>query len=288
MPTITSQQEPPKQAAVEPTPASATQESAVPEKKEPERLSPQFAALARKEKALRLEAQRIKLEREEVKAEKEKFKTSEYIPKDRLNKETLAVLAEAGLTHDQVAQLLLNSPAMPQATDPMISKLMARIEELEGKTNKVETEFKDNQSKAYDQAVNQIRNDAKILIDSDPAYETIKAANKVESVVKHIQQTFEEEGVILSVEDAAREIEEALVEQAMALANVSKIKSRLMPEPQEPPKQQVNQKQQGFKTLTHDMTSAPSSNNQTAKDRVRRAVLRAQGLDPDTGKPIAG
>lgn len=287
MPTISAQQELPKAAAIAPTkqePVQAAAEAAEP-KAEPEKLSPQFAALARKEKALRLEAQRIKLEREAVKAEKEQFKSSAYVPKERLTKETLAVLAEAGLSHDQIAQMLLASPTQAPVQDPTIAKLMARIEELEGKQTKVETDFKDNQTKAYDQAVNQIRNDAKILIDSDPAYETIKARNQVESVVKHIQRTFEEDGLLLSVEDAAKEVEEALLEEAIKIAGLSKVKAKLQPEAL---KQEIPRQQPLVKTLTHDMTSAPSKQTLSAKDRYNRAILRAKGFDPDTGKPIAG
>lgn len=289
MPTITPQQSPAQSAAIAPAP-KAPPIQAAPEppkeaKPEPEKLSPQFAALARKEKALRLEAQRIKLEREEIKAEQQKFKSNDYVPRERITKETLAVLSEAGLSHDQVAQMLLNGQ-MPQAKDPTIAKLMARIDELEGKHTKVETEIKDNQTKAYSQAVTQIRNDAKILIDSDPAYETIKARNKVESVVKHIEQTFKEDGHLLSVEDAAKEVEEALVEEAMKLMSLTKIKAKLQPEV--PQQQQKQSQSQSVRTLTHDLSAAPSKQTLSSKDRYQRAILRAKGFDPDTGKPIAG
>lgn len=283
MPTITSQQELPKTAAAAPAPPQAqppAMEHPKEERAEPEKLSPQFAALARKEKALRLEAQRIKLEREGIKAEQEKFKSKDYIPRERITKETLAVLAEAGLSHDQVANLLLNNPQQSPVQDQMVAKLMARIEELEGKHTKVETEIKDNQSKAYDQAVNQIRNDAKILIDSDPEYETIKKAGKIETVVKHIETTFREDGIVLSVQESAAEVKAALKEEAMKMAEIFKLQP-------EAPKQDIPRQQQPARTLTHDMTSAPKT-TLSAKDRHRRAVLRASGLDPDTGKPIAG
>jgi hypothetical protein len=285
MPTISAQQPMPQAAAAEPIP----QQQAVPEPAKsdaPEKLSPQFAALARKEKAIRLEVQKLKLEREAVKAEQEKYKSKDYVPRERITKETLAVLSEAGLSHDQVANLLLTNPE-GQQQDPMVAKLMARIEELEGKTTKVETDFKDQQSKAYDQAVTQIRNDAKILIDSDPAYETIKATGKQESVVEHIKRTFAEDGILLSVEDAAKEVEELLVEEAMKMAGLNKVKQRLQPPPAEPQKpQQVNRQQQPIKTLTHDLSASTTKQSLSAKDRYQRAMLRAQGLDPDTGKPI--
>ncbi len=284
MPVITAQQELPKASAVEPAPASieATQE---PAPASPEKLSPQFAALARKEKALRMEAQKLKAERDAWKADQDKYKTGDYIPKERLTKETLAVLSEAGLTHDQVAELLLSAP---QQQDPTIAKLMARIDELEGKTTKVETDFKDQQTKSYEQAVNQIRNEAKVLIDSDEAYETIKATNNVESVVEHIKQTFEKDGVLLSVDEAANEVEELLVEEAIKMASLNKIRQKLQPPAEEKKPLEQAKQQQPLRTLTHDLSASSNKQSLSAKDRYQRAIMRAKGLDPDTGKPISG
>lgn len=267
-------------------PQAAVAESPAPEvaAKEPEKLSPQFAALARKEKALRIEAQKLKAERDALKADQEK-NTANYIPKDRLSKDPLSVLHELGLTNDQLATMILNGPAQQ---DPTIAKLMARIDELEGKSTKIETDFKDQQSKAYEQAVTQIRNEAKILIDSDAAYEMIKATNNIESVVEHIKRTFNEDNVLLSVEDAAKEVEELLVEEAMKIAQTNKVKQKLQPPVEEPKQQTIPKQSQPIKTLTHDLSASSNKQSISAKDRVQRAILRAKGLDPDTGKPIAG
>lgn len=271
----------------EPISAGASQDKPQEPKSEPEKLSPHFAALARKEKALRLEMQKLKLERENIKAEREKFKTSDFIPRDRLSKETLQVLAEAGLSQDHLANLLLNGEKV-QAVDPKVAKLEAQVQDLLDKLNKNETESKENQSKAYDQAVNQIRNDVKILIDADPAYETIKARNKSESVVKYIQRVFNESGNVLDIEQAAREIEEGLREETKGLLNLSYFKPA-QPEPVAIPKQQsAPRQQQPTPTLTRDMVSVSTKPVNTPKERVRRAILVAQGLDPDTGKPRAG
>lgn len=267
------------EAPITPTEQPATEKPVASE----ERLSPQFAALARKEKALRAEANKLKSERESWLQEQGKFKGSDYVPKERLQREAIQVLNEMGMSHDQIAQMLLSQPT---AQDPRIPGLLAKIEELEGKTNKIDSTLNDSQAKAVEQAVNQIRNEAKILIDSDAAYETIKASDGLESVVEHIKRTYEEDGVFLSVEDAAKEVEEALVEQAIRLAGLSKVKQKLQP-PVEDPKLQQTRQSQPIKTLTHDMTSAPTK-TLTPNDRRQRAIMRAQGLDPDTGKPLAG
>lgn len=255
----------------------------------PERLSPQFAALARKEKALRLEAQKIKAERESWKQEQSKssFNANEYVPKSRLKTEAINVLMEEGFTLEQIAHMTLSHQ---DRQDPRVASLQAKIQELENKTTKVESQFTEQQTKDREQAINQIRNEAKILIDSDPTYETIKAAGRVETVVEHIKQTYDEDGILLSVEDAAKEVEELLVEEAMRLAGLSKIKQRLQPPPVEEQKPQEPLKQQppGMKTLTHGLTASSAKQSFSSKERVQRALLVAQGLDPDTGKPRAG
>ncbi len=250
-------------------------------------VSPQFAALARKEKALRAEIQRFKAEKEswstEQKSSQDKY-TKDYLPKDRLTQDPITVLNELGLTHDQIANMLLSQPAVQ---DPRVAKLMARIDELEGKTKSIDTRIAEDQTQAVEQALNQMRNEAKILIDSDTAYETIKATNNVEAVVKHIKRTYDEDGVVLSVEDAAKEVEEILVEDAIRMAGLTKIKNKLQPPPAEPQKIDPRVQSQP-KTLTHEMTSTPQTNKLTTADRVRRAKMVFNGLDPDTGKPRAG
>lgn len=285
---VSPQQSQAQTQAVEPVKTTAATETKAPAteiKAEPEKLSPQFAALARKEKALRLEAQKIKLERENVRAERDKLKSSDYVPKDRLTKETLQVLAEAGLSQDQIAQLLLNNPTPIAPKDPTISKLEAQVAELMDKLSKTETDFKDNQTKSYDQAVNQIRNDVKLMVDSDPSYETIKARNLQESVVKHIERTFHEDGVMLTNEQAAGEVEEALREETKRLTSLSYMKPEPVPQAT---KQEIPMKQQPVRTLTHDMVSSSNKPSQGAKQKRERAILLFKGIDPDTGKPIAG
>lgn len=252
-------------------------------------VSPQFAALARKEKALRAEIQKFKSEKDtwlaEQKQAQDKYKT-DYVPKERLKSDAIGALLEEGFSLDQIAKMTLE---YNNAQDPRVARLMARIDELEGKTKSIDSRIVEDQSQAVEQALNQMRNEAKILIDSDPAYETIKATNNIEAVVKHIKRTYDEDDVILSVEDAAKEVEEILIEDAIKIAGLQKVKQKLQPAPQEPEK--IDSKQQlQPKTLTHEMTSAPTSNKQklTTADRVRRAKMVFNGLDPDTGKPIAG
>jgi hypothetical protein len=206
--------------SIEPIPMP-TQEPAAPTPptEQPEKLSPQFAALARKEKALRMEAQKLKSEREAWIAEQKNSKPdyADYIPKNRLKTEAIDVLLENGLTLDQIAQMTLS---YNERQDPRYASLQAKIQELESKTNSFDSKFTEKEEKEREQAINQIRNEVKILIDSDEAFETIKTTGRAEAVVEHIKQTYDEDGVLLSVEEAAREVEDALIEETMKTTKI--------------------------------------------------------------------
>lgn len=235
-------------------------------------LSPKFAALARKERALRAEAQKLKAREEAMKAQEADY-SSKYIPKDRLTKDPLGVLTEQGLTMDQITNMLLNQPG-PQ--DQAVSRLEAKIQELEAKLQKQVTTQEETQTQNYDRAVNQIRNEAKLLVDSDPAFETIKDTDNVEAIVELIKETYASDNIVLSVQDAAKQIEDYLIEEAMKMASLKKVKEKLTPqevvEAQQSPAQTP---QSQLKTLTNAVsaTSKPMSN----KDRRERAILAFKG-----------
>lgn len=241
----------------------------VPEQKE--ELSPKFAALARKERSLRAQAQALKAKEDALKAQETEYSTK-YIPKERLTRETLAVLQEQGITYDQLTSLILNQPGpQEQAT----SKLEAKIAALEEQLKKQETTAEERQTKAYENAVNQIRNEAKLLIDADPAYETIKQTDNLEAVVELIKERYKADNIVMSVQDAAKEVEEFLIEEAIKMSSLNKVKAKLTPQEsigetkQDPGKPQL-------KTLTNAV-SASSTKPLTGKDRRERAIAAFKG-----------
>lgn len=238
-----------------------------------EALSPKFAALARKEKALRAQAQQFKAREDALKAKESEYQTS-YISKSDLQKkladDPIAFMNENGLSWDQLTQLALNQS--PQ--DTQIKALKAEIEALRADQNNVKTTMNEQQSKAYEQAVTQIRNDAKMLVHSDLAYETIKDTNSEEAIVTLIEETFKQDGTLLSVDEAAQQVENYLIEEGLRMARLNKVKAKLTP-PSEVPKPQLHEKQQ-MRTLTNAQTaSAPT--RLTQKDRIERAKLAFMG-----------
>jgi hypothetical protein len=208
-----------------PSGAPATELQA-PETRKPT-ISPQLAAMAKRERMLVRRDQELKAREEALKAREVEYKSS-YVPKDLIKKDPLKVFEETGLTTEELTQALLNQPS-PQ--DRLIRDLQAKLEQLESRQTETLTSMQDQEKQKYEQAVGMIRSDVNTLVSSDPDFETIKATGSEEAVVDLIQETFSQEGRIMSVEEAAKEIEDYLVEEALKIAQLKKIQGRLAPTP---------------------------------------------------------
>jgi hypothetical protein len=260
-------------AAVESAPAGEPAAPAI-----EERMSPKLLALAKKEKMQR-ERERQIAEREAKIKEQEEQYAKQYIPKDRITKDTLTVLEEMGITRDKLAELILNGPA---PVDPVINTLQSELNQIKSQLTESEKRQQEQQAKAYENAVATIRNEAKQLIESNVEFETIKETGNVEAVVELIKKTYEEENTLLTVEEAAKQIEEILVEEGLKYAGLNKIKAKLTPQEaiaeavqaQAKPKEvQVSGKpQQQLKTLTNAVAS--SGKPLSARER---AIMAFQG-----------
>lgn len=247
-----------------------------------EPISSQYATLARKEKALRAKAQAeaaqykakeaALLAREEAFKAKEAEYQSKYIPKDRLKQDTINALAEAGLSYDEITNMMLNQPAQTPENSQLMNEFRAMKAELaaiKAAGEDTKKSYADSQTKAYQDAKTMIKQEALSLVGSDPAFETIKATNSVNDVVELIERTLNEDGIMLSVEEAANEVEKELSEKLYSYTSrIDKIKKRLQSSgvatPPAQSKQQSPQQQQ-LKTLTNTVsTSRPLSARERA------------------------
>lgn len=232
--------------------------------KDKELLSTQYAQLARREKALYAKAQardKALAEREAaIKAQEDAFKAkdseyqSNYIPKTRLTEDTISVLLENGISYDQITQLALNQSQQDPATKIAIQKLEAQVKAQAEAREADRKAYQEQQTQSYQQAVKQIRADAKALVMSDPAFEAIRKTNSIKDVVELIEETFKQDGVILSVDEACREVEEHLVEKLSNYSSqISKIQQRMNAAKESAPKQpgQTTQQHQPKPTLTN-------------------------------------
>jgi hypothetical protein len=257
-------------------------------KDQEEPLSKQYAIIARKEKALRAReaqlSQQMKAKEAELAAREEMLKKvpsaideSKYIPKDRLKDEWLNILADAGISYDEIATGLLEQPKRDPYMDAATRKMEAKIRELEEKLENTGKSYKEQQEAQYKQAVAQIERDAKQLVDSDPAYETIKSTGQFKEVARLIETTFNKEGYLMSVEEAAAAIEDELLERFLSTAqSVKKIQERLQPKASATPKVETKQEsnpaqQSQLKTLTN---AVGTTKRLSARER---AIARFKG-----------
>lgn len=261
-------------------------------KEEP--LSAQYAQLARKEKALRAEMQKLKAEREAFRRDQETAKAkdttphvdqSQFVPKERLTKETLAVLSELGISYDQLTQMALNAPSPEtQAFQAHIAKLESKITELEQKTANTQKTFEDRDQENYQQAVSEIRRGVRQIVNTNADFETIKASGQhgVDEVVKLIETTFREgldedhpKGTLLSEEEACRMVEEELLEEVIKYAKLNKIQQRMKAAaPTQAPATPKQETKQTPKTLTNTISTPRQL---SAKER---AILAFKGELP--------
>lgn len=251
-----------------------------------EPLSPHYATLARKEKALRAEVHKLNAAKAAFKAEQEALKAagvsaptptfdeSRYISKDRATQDPVAVFEELGFTPDDLAQRLLN----PVKSDPqvmnLVSQLKAEIAQLKASQDETKKTIESSQSDAYNQAITAMTYEAEELVNSDPEFQTIKETGQAGEIVNLIKDVHEKglpgkyrKGTLLSVEQAARLVEDELVnqwvEQYGKLSRVEKIQKRLRPatpdaKPGQLPQgtQAQNQPAAQTRTLTNSMGTA--------------------------------
>ncbi len=248
--------------AASPEPTEATQA-----KTEEQPLSQQYAVLARKEKALRakvqaqdtaLKAREAALaEREAATRAKEAEYQSKYINKDSLAQDPWSVLQSLGITYDQVTEQALNQTQQDPATKAALARLEAQIKAQDEVIQNARKAQVDQEANQYKQAVKQIKTEANNLVNSDPSYETIKETGSVDDVVDLIERTFKEDNILLSVEEAAKLVEDHLIEEAVKLSRLKKIQQRLAPKVETPPKpsEPENKQPQQMKTLTNNISS---------------------------------
>lgn len=267
------------------TPSVSTDSVESPQAVEKEaKLSSQYANLARREKALRFKEQQLKAREEAFRSPEPKappVDLSRYVDRDSLMKDPFSVLNDLGLSYEQLTNLALNQPKPEDvAQRKAFEGLQNDIKTLREEQQKVKQAYEDTQVQARSQALKQIERDVKNLVVTNEAYETIRETNSMKEVVDLIERTFDQDGILLDIEDAAREVENYLVEEALKLSKLKKIQQRLqLKEPasskaqtaQKPEKSQQPSQQQNLKTLTN---SVGTSRQLNARER---AILAMKG-----------
>jgi len=271
--------------APETTDNTVSTEVAQPESKAetPNKASAEWAKLARQERQLRSRAQeqeaRFKQREAAITAReaeaqaKSEINQKGYVSIESLRADPLGKLQEAGIPYDQIADQLINPSKIDPRLQLTIDSLKAEIADLKKGSTEANERMTQQQQAQYNAAVKQIDQDIKSLVSSDPNFETIRSTRSEKDVRELITATFEKDGVLMTVEDAANEVENYLVDEAMKLTRIEKIKRRLQPAATAGQKTNAQvatngQTQAGMKTLTN---AASSTRKLGARERAMLA-----------------
>lgn len=215
-------------------------------------ISPQFAALAKQRRALELQAKDIAQQKAAL---EQQVAGKTGIDVERLKSNPLEVLKESGVTYEALTEAIL---AEQSGIDPKVRALEAKIEALE---KGLDEKLSKRDEQAEQQVLAEMQREADRLIDSDPEFDTIKGTQNQKAVTKLIHQTWKATGEILDVQEAAKLVEDQLVQDGVKWGNFAKVRKQLAPEVVQTPAQ----KPYGLKTLTNrDTAQRPSSSKARA------------------------
>ncbi len=236
--------------------------------------NPGMDLMAKKERQLRKMQQDLQKQKQELETRAKSYET-DYIPRSKLKEDPWSVLQNEGMDYDQLTQQLLQQPQ-----DPATKALMSKIKALEEKQLAVERQAQEATQAQYTQAIKQISNDVKMLIDADAEYESVKSLGQsgIDAVVELIEQTFQTDGYLMDHAEAAAKIENYLVEEGYKMAQLKKVQARLAPKAPEVPVPQAKQasKAPTVTTLTHGMQTQTKPSTD-AKARRERALAAFHG-----------
>lgn len=239
---------------------------------------PRMDRYLQKEKQLRKMQQELLAERESLKSKETEYSTN-YVQKQKLLEDPLSVLNEAGISYDKLTEMLL---AQPNANDPATKAMLTKLRQLEEKQLAMEKAAQEAQSKQYQDAVKQIGNEIKLLVDGGSEFETIKELGLYDAVTELIEQTFNTEGHLMDINEACTQVENHLLEEAVRMSQLKKVQSKLAPKAPEATVPPVVQKKDSpaitstLRTITNNIPAKPAGRT-SEKERIARAMAAFRG-----------
>lgn len=210
-------------------------------------LSPQLAALAREKRALQVKEREIAA-REKALLEKQPTQGSS-IDVAKLKADPLGVMLESGVTYDQLTEAVL---ATQSGMTPELRALQDKVKALE---EGVDKKFSDNEARAEQQVLAEMRKEATALSAQGEDFELIRETGSVPAVISLIEKTYRGTGEVLDVREAMKLVEDELLKDGLKIANFSKLRSQVPAAPVAPP-----QPQRQMRTLTNrDSAAVPLS-----------------------------
>lgn len=250
--------------------------------------------LARRESQLIAERKRLQAERESWEAERrtnEAKYQSDYVSKEYLRQNPLAVLTDGIVTYDQIAEAAANAggAVAPEnlALQTEIRKLQAKVDELSNYRQSFDKNLTSQTRSIAEREVSQ-------LVSSSEEFEFIKASGAdAQAIVVEMVLDAVDKGGYLTYEDAAKQVEDYLMGQFNQYTKLKKAQNLLQPEPKVPelkdkektsggwrrvePGVPVSPKPQQLRTLTQT-PSVVGSAKLTQDQKVARAVEQLKAL----------
>jgi len=200
-----------------------------------------FAALSRKEKALRERESEYESKFEEMERRLHDYESRDQEPEvdweHMLRNDPLRALEEAGLGYDKLTELALNdgklTPDMQLAAmrQELENDYQRKFEELENRLNVKEQ----SEAESYYDAVQENFQDeiAGVVMGDPDRFELVQASEASALVYDVIEEHYNETGRVLDIEEAADAVENYLEEEVGKLVKLRKISGRLGIDPSE-------------------------------------------------------
>lgn len=184
------------------------------DKSEPKKEVPvkakEFAALARKEKALREEKARFAKEMADMKAELEALKKPKAEPVKepldvRLKKNPLEALAEIGMPYEKLTDLVLNNGKLPleeqlhMIKEELESKSKSEVEQLK---KQIEEQNIQRQKEQEEHVINNFKLNITKFIEA-PEYSVLADLGGADLVYDKIEEVYSQHGKVLEIKEAA-------------------------------------------------------------------------------------
>jgi len=221
--------------------ASDNYEEAPEESSNQDQFASKFAALSRKEKALRERESEYESKFEEMERRLADYETKNQEPEvdweHMLRNNPLKALEEAGLGYDKLTELALNdgklTPDMQLAAmrQELENDYKQKFEELEDRLNQKEQLEQDTY---YDSVQQNFQDEIGNVVQQNPEKFELIAASEADGLVYDvIEEHYNETGRVLDIEEAADAVESYLEEEANKLMKLKKISNRLGIDPLE-------------------------------------------------------
>lgn len=238
-----------------------------PVERQKDRFAVKFAALSRKEKALKSKESELESKIKLLQEKEQRFEQYERLKREN----PLRFLEENGLTYEEITKAVLNDGELTpeQKQQNVLAQLQDEIKGLKEKLVEYETENKRKEAelteKKYEEVILNYKNEIYETVSGNEKYELIQANDAYEDVYELIGAYYQTHKRVLDIHEAAEMVESYLEEQAEKLVRTKKLSSKFV----SPQKADTTQSKKAQSETPKTLENAHSS---TVPDRQARKL----------------